>query len=80
MMVTGIVLTSLAPLALLVGTAGMVSSQPWLFAGGYLTGFALAGAGIPLMVVGGRRKPIVSGYLAPWVTPRSGGLQLGLTL
>lgn len=80
MMVTGIVLTSLSPVAFLVGTAGMMSSRPALFAGGYLTGLALAGAGIPLIVVGGRRKPVVSGYLAPWVAPRSGGLQLGLTL
>src|SRR5688500_18590909 len=49
MMVTGIVLTSLSPVALLVGTAAMISSQPKLFVSGYLTAFALAGAGIPLI-------------------------------
>jgi hypothetical protein len=80
MMVTGIVLTSLSPVAFLLGAAGMISSRPALFAGGYLTGFALAGAGIPLIVVGARRKPIGTGYVAPWVAPRSGGLQLGLAL
>ena len=80
MMVTGIVLTSLSPIGLLVGTAGMVGGGSELFIAGFGSTAVLAGVGIPLMVIGGRRKPITTGYALPWVAPQSAGLQLRFQL
>lgn len=81
MMVTGIVLTSFAPIGLLVGTAGMMGGgRPELFLIGWGSAAVLAGVGIPLIVIGGRRKPITTGYALPWVAPQSAGLQLRFQL
>ena len=80
MMVTGIVLTSFAPIGLLVGTAGILGGKSELFVAGWASAAVLAGAGIPLIVIGGRRKPVSSGYALPWVAPGSAGLQLRLEL
>lgn len=79
MMVSGIVLTSLAPMGFLAGTVGALGSDSGLFVGGYVTGGVLAGIGIPLIVIGGKREPL-SARLTPWVSPHSGGLCLGFQL
>jgi hypothetical protein len=80
MMVTGIVLTSFAPIGLIVGTAGMMGGRSEFFLVGWGSAAVLAGVGIPLIVIGGRRKPITTGYALPWVAPQSAGLQLRFEL
>lgn len=80
MMVGGIVMTSFAPIALLVGTAAIMTGNPEYFVGGYAATGVLCGVGIPLIVIGGRRKPLAAASLTPWLTPQSTGLGLRLEL
>ena len=86
MVVTGIVITSLAPVGFIVMGAGLFcelsednSSSKHCSApifGGLATMGVLLGVGIPLIVVGKGRDPVVSARLTPWVTPRSAGIGL----
>jgi hypothetical protein len=48
--------------------------------GGLVTGVALVGVGVPLIVIGSKSEPHRVASVAPWATPRSAGLQLRLTL
>lgn len=48
--------------------------------GGLVTGLVLAGVGIPLIVVGGKREPRGMASVSPWATPNAGGLRLQLSL
>ncbi len=48
--------------------------------GGLFLGVGLIGAGIPLIVVGAKRKPLGTASLSPWATPQGGGLNLRLDL
>jgi hypothetical protein len=45
-----------------------------------VTSLVFAGAGIPLWAVGAKRVPATRVTLAPWLTPRAGGLSFGLSL
>lgn len=80
MLVGGIVMTSFAPISLLLGAAGMMTGRPALFIGGFAGAGVLAGVGIPLIVIGGRRKPLTTARLTPWLTPQSTGLGLSFEL
>lgn len=50
--------------------------------GGLISGVALLGAGIPMIVIGSKREPLGGGSvgLAPWATPNSAGLRLRLDM
>jgi hypothetical protein len=48
--------------------------------GGVITGVALLGAGIPLIVIGAKRQPLGAARLVPWATPAAAGLKLRLEL
>lgn len=48
--------------------------------GGVLTGVALLGVGIPLIVIGAKRKPLGAASVSPWATPEAAGLRLRLVL
>ena len=48
--------------------------------GGLLSAAVLAGVGIPLIVIGGKKEPVGTAQLAPWATPHSAGLKLRLDL
>lgn len=93
MMVTGIILTSTSPIGLLIFYGGVLrcsgglddvpcNSSDQKLAGLLLAG-ALAGVGIPLWIIGGRRDPVPGtpqARISPWLTPRAGGLSLQLDL
>jgi hypothetical protein len=80
MMVSGIVLTSLAPIGMMVGAVGALGGRPGVFVGGFGAAAVFAGVGIPLMVIGGRREAGPTARLAPWFAPRTAGLGLELRL
>ncbi|HVY28885.1 MAG TPA: hypothetical protein VHB79_20150 [Polyangiaceae bacterium] len=95
MMVTGIVLTASAPIGLLIAYGGMLRCSGGLdepcnnsdqVLGGLALAAVLAGVGIPLWVIGGRRDPAPAtpqASISPWLSPRSGGFAPragGLTL
>jgi hypothetical protein len=40
----------------------------------------LAGAGIPMIVIGGKREPLGTARLAPWASPHGAGLGLRFDL
>jgi S1-C subfamily serine protease len=52
--------------------------------GGLLSAVGLAGVGIPLIVVGGKKVPLKEGHvvagITPWATPRAAGVGLRLDL
>jgi hypothetical protein len=48
--------------------------------GGLLGAAALAGVGIPLIVIGGKKEPLGSARLAPWASPHGAGLGLRFDL
>lgn len=48
--------------------------------GGLFGGAALLGAGIPLIVIGGKKEPVGLARLTPWATPSGAGLGLRLDL
>jgi hypothetical protein len=95
-MVTGMVLTFTAPIGLLIAYGGVLRCSGGLedrpcdnetqTLGGLALAAALAGVGIPLWVIGGRREPAPTApqaSIGPWLTPRVGGLTPhggGLTL
>jgi hypothetical protein len=95
MMVTGIVLTASAPIGLLIAYGGVLECSGGLdepcnndnqVLGGLALAAALAGVGIPLWVIGGRRDPAPAtpqASIGPWLTPRGDSLApraAGLTL
>jgi hypothetical protein len=83
MMVTGIVITSFAPIGLLVGGVGAISSQSALFVGGFAAGGVLCGVGLPLMIIGGRHehpRPAATASITPWLTPQGAGFGLRFEL
>lgn len=91
MMVGGIVMVSLSPVALffaaIYGVAYATCSHD---CEGYetaaqvslLSATVLAGTGVPLIVVGARKVPVETGgaTLTPWLAPRAAGLGLRLQL
>jgi hypothetical protein len=48
--------------------------------GGLLGAAALAGAGIPMIVIGGKKEPVGIARLAPWASPHGAGLGLRFDL
>ena len=84
MMIGGIVMTSLSGLPLLFAAAGMITGQTEIMLGGLAIGGALAGVGIPLIVIGGRHEPrqpaASTATIGPWLTPQGGGLGLRFEL
>ena len=48
--------------------------------GGLLTGAALLGVGIPLIVIGGKKEPVGTARITPWATPQGAGLGLRVEL
>lgn len=48
--------------------------------GGLLSAAVLAGVGIPLIVIGGKKEPVGTAQLAPWATPHGAGLGLRFNL
>jgi hypothetical protein len=89
MFVTGIVITSLAPIGLLVTSVGMLcgltstsrsSDCGELIVGGLVTTAIFAGVGVPLIVIGAKRDPVAVGRIAPWVTPKAAGVGLHFDL
>jgi hypothetical protein len=47
---------------------------------GLFGGAALLGAGIPMIVIGGKREPVGTARLAPWASPHGAGLGLRVDL
>jgi hypothetical protein len=47
--------------------------------GGVIAAVALLGAGIPMIVIGGKREPAVA-RVSPWASPQAAGLKLSLDL
>jgi hypothetical protein len=104
MFVSGIVMASMAPIALLVaavanneqtacerGLASLdfgdgsidtydgvdCSSYDGRIYGGLISGAVLAGVGIPLIIIGGKKEPVAAtATITPWATPRAAGLGL----
>lgn len=71
-----------------IDTGGESSSscngyEPFIY-GGLLSALALAGAGVPLIVIGAAKEPVdpssLNASIAPWATQTSAGLSLRLTL
>lgn len=48
--------------------------------GGLVAAVALAGVGIPLIVIGGKKVPVPTASVRPWATAHSGGIGLRLDL
>lgn len=104
MMVSGIVMTSLAPFALLVALVvdleqtscegGFLgeraqygdddyrdcSTYDNTIYGGLLVGGGLLAAGIPMIVIGGKKEPVPAATVRGWVTASGGGLGLRVDL
>jgi hypothetical protein len=103
MMAGGIVMVSVAPVALIVslitslrqdacenggsynfGTERVDDANCGRYDagiyGGVILGVGLLGAGIPLIIIGGKREPLGTASVAPWATPDSGGIKLRLEL
>ena len=87
MFVSGIVITSLAPIGCIVTSLGMLCGLSEgsrdcgnLIFGGLLTTAVLAGVGVPLIVIGAKREPVATARITPWLAPRSAGLGLRFEL
>jgi hypothetical protein len=104
MMVVGIVMTSLSPVALSGALlAGLqqgrcerelldeteteidasernCSRYDAAIYGSLLAGGAMLAVGIPLLVIGGKKQPVATATVAPWVTVEGGGLGLRVDL
>jgi len=94
MMTAGIVLTSLAPVGLIVTSLGFLTCvsvdgsqgsgrqtcHSDLMIGGLVITVAAVAIGVPLIVAGARREPVATVRIAPWLTPRSSGVGLSLEL
>jgi hypothetical protein len=89
MFVTGIVITSFAPIGLLVTSVGLLCGLTTtnrntgcgdIIVGGLVTTGIFAGIGVPLIVIGAKREPVAIGRVAPWLTPRSAGIGLRFDL
>jgi hypothetical protein len=83
MMVTGIVITSFAPIGLILAAGGAISGQSALFVGGFAGGGVACGVGLPLMIIGGRHehpRPAVTARITPWLTPQGAGFGLRFEL
>lgn len=48
--------------------------------GGLITSAVLLGAGIPMIVIGGKKEPVGTARLTPWASPHGAGLGLRLDL
>lgn len=98
MMVGGIVMVSLAPVALLVSGFARLGKvicdadndrgcdqdyDPTIY-GALLTGVALVGVGIPLIVIGAKKEPIeaaeATATISPWATPNGAGIGLRIDM
>jgi hypothetical protein len=57
------------------GTSGVNCDRfdPTIY-GGLLTSAALLGAGIPMIVIGGKKEPLGTARLTPWASPHGAGL------
>lgn len=92
MMVGGIVMLSLAPVALLVSGIARIGKgicdiddergcdrdyDPTIY-GSLLTGVALIGVGVPLLVIGANKEPVearaATATISPWATPEAAGV------
>jgi hypothetical protein len=100
MMVGGIVMTSMAPVALFVAMIANLQQTACeggeLFSdrsfdddcerydktiyGGLIVAAGLVGAGIPMIVIGGKKEPVGTASISPWVTPQGGGVGLRVDL
>jgi hypothetical protein len=92
MMVGGIVMVSLSPLALFfAGVYGLADAVCSHDCAGYdtaakvslVSALVLAGTGVPLIIVGAQKVPVEdtsAAIIAPWATPRAAGLGLRLRL
>ena len=45
-----------------------------------ISGVGLIGAGIPMIVIGGKKEPVATARLTPWASPNGGGLGLRVDL
>lgn len=94
MMAAGIVITSLASVGLIVTSLGFLSCvsvdgsqgsgrqtchSELMLGGLFFTATAVA-VGVPLLLVGARREPVATAFVAPWLTSRSSGVRLVLEL
>jgi hypothetical protein len=91
MMVGGIVMVSLSPLALFfAGVYGLADAVCSHDCAGYETAaqvslasaLVLVGTGVPLIVVGARKVPVdaAAATITPWIAPRAAGVSLRLQL
>lgn len=48
--------------------------------GGLISAAVLLGAGVPMIIVGGKKEPLGNAKLTPWATPHAGGLSLRVDL
>jgi hypothetical protein len=98
MMVGGIVMLSLAPVALLVSGIARIGKgicdiddergcdqdyDPTIY-GSLLTGVALIGVGVPLLVIGAKKEPVddseATATISPWATPEAAGIGLRIDM
>jgi hypothetical protein len=98
MMAGGIVMLSLAPVALVVSGFARLAKvvcdadrdvgcdedyDPTIY-GALLTGVALVGVGIPLVVIGAKKEPVeapeATATISPWATPNGAGVGLRIDL
>lgn len=102
MMVGGIVMTSMAPLALIISLIADTEQNSceggWFgnydteaddrncarydktIYGGLIVGGVLLSAGIPMIVIGGKKEPVGTASVNGWVSPQGGGLGLRVDL
>ena len=88
MFVTGIVITSFAPIGFIVTSLGLLCGLTFensrgcgeIIIGGLVTTGVFAGVGIPLIVIGAKRDPVAVGRIAPWATPHGAGVGLRFDL
>jgi hypothetical protein len=98
MMVGGIVMLSLAPVALLVSGIARIGKgicdiddergcdqdyDPTIY-GSLLTGVALIGVGVPLLVIGAKKEPVEDlaaiATVSPWATAEAAGIGVRIDL
>jgi hypothetical protein len=48
--------------------------------GGLISAAVLAGVGIPLIIIGGKKEPVTSAKVTPWATPQAGGVSVRFEL
>ena len=87
MFVSGIVITSLAPVGMIVTGFGMMCGLTEgskdcgsLLLGGLAATGVLLGVGLPLLLIGAHREPVATARVMPWVTPHGAGLGLRFDL